>query len=211
MPEINLTIAIPSLPDRWRKNTEKLIAKLQVQIGSRKDVQILSIIDNRTMSIGAKRTKLFGASTGKYTCIIDDDDDIVDDFVQTLSTDLLSGLDVDVICYEQLAKINGRTWTVKTSLDYNKEHPFDQMQVDQHNNPVPCCRPPWHWCAWRTDFVKTIPFGDSNCHEDAYFVKTACKLANTQHVIDKVMCLYNESQTPFTSAFGVNDIKPVKI
>lgn len=208
---IKLAIAIPTLPNRLRKNFEPLYVKLMSQIGDRKDIQIVSIIDNRTMSIGRKRTALFNISSAKYTCIIDDDDDIVSDFIPTLSDIITDDLNVDVICYNQLASIHGKKWTIKTSLKHNNIHPFDQLATDSSGNPIPCQRPPWHWCAWKTDFVKSIPFGDSNCHEDAFFVKEASKLAKTEFILDKIMCIYNESQTPFTSAFGVNDIKAVKL
>lgn len=208
---IKLTIGIPSLPERIRKYLEPKIAQLQSQIGSQKDVEIISLIDNRMASIGRKRTQLFNLAQGKYCTLSDDDDGLVDNYVEIMRNVINDNTDQDVICYNQLATINGRQWTIRTSLDHNKEHPFDQLAVDGNGNIVPCNRPPWHWCAWKTSFAKTIPFGDSNCHEDAIFVREAVKHAKTQIVLDKVLCLYNESQTPFNSALDINKIAPVKI
>lgn len=210
MSQVKLTIAIPSLPERMRNNLQPLYAKILSQVNGRKDVEVLCIMDNRTMSIGKKRTKLFQIASGKYTCIIDDDDDIVPDFVSTLLAVIdTPEFDVDVISYNQRASINGKIWEVKCSLNHNKEHPFDQLAVDASGNSVPCCRPPWHWCAWKTDFAKTVPFGDSNCHEDAIFVAQACKLAKTEYRLDKVMCIYNESRTAFNSSLDINSIPKV--
>jgi hypothetical protein len=187
----------------------RLIEKLKFQIGDRKDVEILSIIDNRTMSIGKKRTKLFQIASGKYTCIIDDDDDISDDFVSELLK--VTDQTVDVSCYNQLATISGRQWVIRTNLNHDKRHPFAPLRVDGLNRPVDCNRPPWHWCAWNTEFAKRIAFGDSNCHEDAIFVMTASTQAKTQVVLDKVLCYYNESQTAYNSSLNIDEIKKVAI
>ena len=201
MNKVKLSIGIPSIPNRSRKYLEPLFEKLQAQIGDTKDIEVLSIIDNKTMSIGRKRTLLFAAASGKYTCIIDDDDDVTDDFVSTMRTVITDDLDVDVICYDQDADMNGMHFLVKTSLDHDKRHPYDQMKVDQFNNPLPCLRPPWHWCAWKTSFARQFPFGDSNTQEDTVFVRQAIANAKSQLVLDKVLCKYrwypSVSQAPF--------------
>ena len=193
MKNIKLTIAIPSLPERMDMYLRPLFDKLTKQIGDEKDIEILSIMDNRIMSVGRKRTALFHIAQGKYTCIIDDDDDVTDDFVETLRNTITDDLNVDVICYDQEANMNGRIWTVKTSLNYNKIHPFDQMQYDQYGNTIPCCRPPWHWCAWNTEFARQFSFGDSNTQEDTLFVLDALERAKTQVVLDKTLCKYRWS------------------
>jgi hypothetical protein len=214
MNNVKLTIGIPTLPNRTRMYLEPLYAKLLSQIGKEKDVEVLAIMDNRVMSVGRKRTLLFHAAQGEYTCIIDDDDDVTDDFVSTLRSTITNDLNVDVICYDQEANINGRVWTIKTSLDYNKVHPYDQMQVDQTGNTVPCKRPPWHWCAWNTKFARQFPFGDSNTQEDTVFVMNAIEKAKTQVVLDKTLCKYRwsptVSQAPYKS-ISPHEVPVVKI
>lgn len=201
MSKVKLTIGIPTLPSRSRRFLEPLYAKLMAQIGDEKDIEVLAIMDNRTMSIGRKRTLLHASASGKYTCIIDDDDDVTDDFVETLRGVITQDLNVDVICYNQEADMNGTKWIVKTSLDHDKNHPYDQMKMDSNGNTVPCLRPPWHWCAWNTEFARQFPFGDSNTQEDTVFVKQAIAKATTQVVVDKVLCKYrwspSVSQAPF--------------
>lgn len=198
--KIKLTIGIPSLPDR----SEKLIPlynKLMAQIGDQKDIEVITIMDNRVMTIGRKRTLLFHIAQGKYTCIIDDDDDVTPDFVQTMREVIKDDTDVDVICYNQDANIDGKSWIIRTSLKHNNKFPFDQLMVDQYNDPIPCNRPPWHWCAWKTSFAKSIPFGDSNTQEDTIFVIEAISNAKSELVLDKTMCIYRwssvASQAPY--------------
>lgn len=214
MNNIKLTIGIPTLPTRGRKFLEPLYAKLMGQIGDGKDVEVLAIMDNKVISVGRKRTLLFAAASGKYTCIIDDDDDVTDDYVSTMRSVITDDLDVDVICYDQEADMNGKKWIVKTSLDHDKRLPYEQMQVDESNNPIPCRRPPWHWCAWKTDFARQFPFGNSNTQEDTIFVKQAIEKAKTQVVLDKVLCKYrwypSISQAPFKS-IDLNSVPLVRL
>lgn len=211
MNNILLTVAIPSLPERMNGGLSRLFLKLQAQIGDQKDIEILSIVDNRSMSIGKKRTRLFGIASGLYTCIIDDDDDVSDDFVAVLRDAVVKAQNADVICYNQQATINGNVWIVKTNLNHNKKHPFDQLETNYKGEPVVCRRPPWHWCAWKTEFAKNIPFGDSNCHEDAIFVSQAANSAKTQYVVDKTLCFYNESQTAFNPNLKIENINLVSL
>jgi hypothetical protein len=195
MNNIKLTIGIPSLPNRTRMYLEPLYARLMSQIGDAKDIEVLSIMDNKVMSIGRKRTALFGIAQGKYTCIIDDDDDVVPDFVDTMRSIITDDLDVDVVCYNQDACIDGKCWTIKTSLKHNSVLPYDQLSVDENGTPIPCKRPPWHWCAWKTSFARKISFGDSNTQEDTIFVADAIAKAKSELVLDKIMCKYRWSST----------------
>ncbi len=190
---IKLTIGIPTIPNRNRRYLEPLVSKLMGQVGDARDIEIIALMDNKMMSIGRKKTLLFNMARGKYACIIDDDDDVADDYVATLRNVINDQLNVDVICYNQEADINGKKWLVKTSLNHNRKHPFDQLEVDKNGNTIPCKRPPWQWCAWRTDFIKTIPFGDTNWSEDAAFTLSAIEAAKSELVIDKVMCKYRYS------------------
>ena len=112
MNNIKLTIGIPSLPNRTRMHLEPLYARLMAQIGDQKDVEVLTIMDNKVMTIGRKRSSLFHIAQGKYTCIIDDDDDVTPDFVDTMRKAITDDLIVDVICYNQDANIDGKSWII---------------------------------------------------------------------------------------------------
>jgi len=188
--DIKLTIGIPSIPERMSNYLSPFYKKLMDQIGDSKDIEVISLMDNKVMSIGRKKNILFSLAQGKYTCVIDDDDDVVDDFIETLRNSITRDLDVDVICYNQEAIVDGKKWIVRTNLDHNKIIPFDQLQKDTSGNPIPCNRPPWQWCAWRTDFIKQISFENISWGEDAVFIAEASTRAKTQLVLDKIMCKY---------------------
>ena len=52
---------------------KELIEELDYQIQF-KEVQVLWLGDNKSMSVGAKRNKLLSIADGEWVCFIDDDD-----------------------------------------------------------------------------------------------------------------------------------------
>lgn len=195
--DIKLTIAIPSIPSRIRMNMEPLLSRLLAQIGDRKDVEVVSILDNKMMTIGRKRQLLHHIAQGKYCVIIDDDDDVTPDFVKEVCDAIEKNDGVDVIAYDQEAIINGVSFLISTDINHPCS-PFDQLPPrprDSNGNFIPCRRPPWHWCAWRTELAKQSSFGDSFSGEDTLFVENAIKLAKTQYKINKMLHIYRWSAT----------------
>jgi hypothetical protein len=196
MPDVKLTIAIPSIPSRIRMNLQPLFSRLMNQIGDRKDVEVLSILDNKSMTIGRKKQFLYEIAQGKYTAIIDDDDDVTDDYVSEVTSAISLSDDVDVISYDQQAFIEGVPFLVACDISHPYQSGFDQLPSkpkDQFGNYIPCRRPPWNWCAWKTDIARRCFFGNSNFGEDATFVANAMKIAKTQHKIDKILHIYRWS------------------
>lgn len=82
MDDYLLTVAICSLPERI-PSLQNMLRQLEPQAKD-KPVEILSIIDNRTMSIGRKRQYLNEIAHGKYVAHVDDDDEVAADYVDCL-------------------------------------------------------------------------------------------------------------------------------
>ena len=179
-----LSICIPSIPSRFNR-IDALYKELEGQIGDRKDIEIISIIDNKRMSIGKKRTMLFKNASGRYVTMIDDDDFITPDFVEEIYNAILVSNNVDVICYNQKCFLDdGNESIVVSSLNHSK-------------NPVYGCvseytyRPPFHWCTWKRSLAIKYAFGDANYAEDIFFLKQIWEEAKTEYIINKVLCYYN--------------------
>lgn len=83
LPISTLSILIPTLTER-EYLFQKLISQLEIQIarnGVEKSVEIISLSDDRTMSIGEKRNRLIELSQMDYVAFIDDDDLVHSDYV----------------------------------------------------------------------------------------------------------------------------------
>ena len=103
--EIKLTILIPSIPS-WFKRFERLFDRINDQ-ASKSDivVEVLGLVDNKKRSIGHKRDALVQMSKGEYVCFCDDDDDVSDNYVESL----LEGIKHNpvVVCFKHRSIING--------------------------------------------------------------------------------------------------------
>lgn len=83
---MKFSILIPTLPERSNQLCE-LKAQLYGQIilnGSKDDVEVLTLIDNREKTTGAKRNQLLDMSTGDYIAFIDDDDKVSPDYIEKI-------------------------------------------------------------------------------------------------------------------------------
>ena len=94
---MKLTVGICGLVERLPC---KVLDKLLSQRTS--DVEILLLFDNRHLTLGAKRNFILDRAKGDYISFIDDDDDISDDYIQTLLT-----ASKDVMTFKTAHYING--------------------------------------------------------------------------------------------------------
>ena len=74
---IKLSVLILTIPSRF-EIFKPLLNKLMNQIGDREDVEILSLLDNKSLHIYEKRNKLLDIARGTHITFLDDDDDISD-------------------------------------------------------------------------------------------------------------------------------------
>lgn len=178
-----LTICIPSLPSRMDKLI-KLYTKLNQQsFDYGKKVEIISLLDNKNMSVGKKRKNLFNIASGLYVCQIDDDDDVVDDFISTLIPIIENNKKEEVISYDQDCSIDGRKLKVVSSIHFPTTDSFTYSDI--------MYRYPWHWCCWRNDIAKLGNFYDCNGIEDSIFPNSLKNKVSNEIKLNKIMCYYN--------------------
>lgn len=80
---MKLQILIPSLQSRQHM-LDKLTSELSRQIrkhGLEKEVGILRLVDSGELHIGKKRNDLLDQATAEYTCFVDDDDWVDENYV----------------------------------------------------------------------------------------------------------------------------------
>ena len=176
---MNPTISLltPTIPGR-EKQLKALGEKLAAQIGD-KPVEWLALCDNRQRSIGAKRQALWDIARGTYCAMIDDDDDVSDDYVASLLEAAQTG--ADVITFRQRAIYNGLESEVHFGA-LNRDGPFIPGGIT--------LRGPWHVCAWKREVVQGCLFGESNYGEDLVWCQQARKRTRTAHHIDRVLHTY---------------------
>jgi hypothetical protein len=182
-----LSILTPSVPERIDSHLKTLLEKIKKQIGD-KPVEHLVFLDNKKRSIGYKREALVEIAKGKYMAFVDDDDDISDDYVDSLLEGAKSN--ADVITFRQTCLVNDNlpsviNFSLKNTV--NQEY-FPNMIIQ---------RMPFHVCAWRSEIAKRHKFTDKNYSEDWFWSQQLIKDAKTEHHIDKIIhtYIYNDNVT----------------
>jgi hypothetical protein len=186
MKKIIFSILIPSIPSRVEKYLIPLLAKLQKQIGERKDVEILTFLDNKKRSVGQKRDNLVQLANGQYLAFVDDDDDVSDDYVEEICQTIYGNEKTDVIVFDQIASINGLEFKVSFGIEYENE----QAQLNEFGKYDDIKRKPFHICVWRSEIAVKYKFPDCSYGEDWFWAKQVHADIKTQHRIDKVLHYY---------------------
>jgi len=193
---IKLSILILSIPSRIEK-LQKLISRLESQITDN-DVEILSLLDNKSFHIYEKRNELLEMARGDYICFLDDDDFITEDYVPSV----LKAIDEnpDVICFKQHCNYNGYPFDVYFDINHQWS-PMEQLRFNGISfNDLK--RPPFHMCPFKSEISKSEKFRekyDSNGQscEDADWLLRLYPKVKSQVFIDKVLhqYLYSSQET----------------
>ncbi len=179
-----LSILIPSIPSRAAMLGE-LLALLQHQIIDA-PVEVMTLIDNKAMTIGEKRDALVQLARGKFCAFLDDDDLPLAGYVKELVSAAKTHPDVDVVVFNQQAWINGKPFVVRFGLEYENE----QAQLRSDGTFGDIKRKPFHVCAWRSSLAKKYHFLPLQDGEDWAWVQQLLTEAKSQHRIDKVLHAY---------------------
>ena len=161
---IKLSILILSIPSRIHF-LKPLMEKLERQIGDRQDVEIISIMDNKSFGISEKRNELMKLARGSHLTWIDDDDDVSDEYVSKLTETIAANPDVDVISFDQMCYLEGKQARVFAKMG----HPHQPVLPDP-NDPTryqDTLRPPYHWCCWKTSLAASESFREVWSHGDS--------------------------------------------
>jgi hypothetical protein len=175
-----LSILICSLQER-KEQLGILLSILYDQIGDIDNVEIVTNIDNREITTGEKRNRLLNSCNSEYCCFIDDDDNVSDDYVDSIVKALQSRS--DCLGIEGIYTVNGEN-PIKFihSIKYNSW--FKQGEVFY--------RPPNHLNPVKTEIARVVGFPDKILQEDKAFSLGLVGKLVTEVYIDHPIYFYNK-------------------
>jgi hypothetical protein len=115
--------------------------------------------DPNGLTVGEKRQALIDVATGKYIMFVDDDDDVLDNFIESLYS--LLDHDVDVINADVLAYIDGVGHIIDQSIYHESEQLKDGITK----------RYPSVMSVWNRELTKKARFKPLNNGEDFDWTK----------------------------------------
>lgn len=176
---IRLSICIPTIDGR-EVEYNKLLDNLSAQ--KTDSVEIVTLKDNRQISIGNKRQSLYNMCAGEYAVQIDDDDSVPTDYVSTV----LKLLEVSPDCIGYLERVDNKG-VYQLACHSNR-------YLDWGNNKdgYAYTRTIFYKDVIRTDIAKTIGVKDMRYGEDHDFARRlkASGLLKTEVFIEKIMYFY---------------------
>lgn len=199
---MKLSILIPTLITRvsFYNDLKNSLEKQINLLNARDDVNILSCLDDRHLTIGEKRNHLLELANGEYICFVDDDDKVHEDFILEI-LDAIDKSAVDVITYKVLCTVSNyenpqESFCIESiyglNLEYTKLRPWTKEFVKQNSGATLYWQgKPSHTMVWKTDIAKQVKFPHKNQGEDFDWVAVACKLAHTEYNISKILYYYN--------------------
>jgi glycosyltransferase involved in cell wall biosynthesis len=190
---IILSILIPTIPERGNMFTE-LFNKVHRQIEYMDTFhhtlgKIEVLIDDSPrfleggLSIGKKREALVKRAEGKYLCFLDDDEDIANNYVETLVR--LCQRDADVCTFRNISKTDTYWMVVDMGLHYPNDQASPMFTVR---------RSPWHICPVRSYFAKLHKFEDKSYGEDYDWMRKVLEHCTTEAKSDAVIHEYRHGK-----------------
>lgn len=183
-----LSILVCTLPKR-REMFEQLYGKILLQIAMCNAVNEVELIwdDNAQITTGRKRNYLLDRAKGLFVVFIDDDDEITDDYVDSILKAIKENPDVDCIGLEGYITTNGdkrKEWSISIRHGYWHETDTHYLRTPNHISPVKRkiashCRFPEISYGEDMEYSKRIlPF----CKEETYINKS---LYHYKYLTDK--------------------------
>jgi glycosyltransferase involved in cell wall biosynthesis len=196
-----LTVCICTIDGR-EKQFDRIRKKVLCQIPNAKinndgEVELLSLKDNKEISVGEKRNRLVNKARGKFVVFIDDDDDIPDYYIASIINVIKNYPDADCIGFLQQCTFDGsKPVAVKLSLQYSewgdKVDGFAHVRTPYHKTPILLSK-----------VVKAGGFKDMRYGEDHDFSKRVYPLLYNEVFINAVMYYYQYKTENHNTKYGI--------
>ena len=180
--EIDLSILICSLTERRNIFLDRLLDKLEPQVKD-KNVELLVFSDNAKRSIGQKRNDAIKMANGKYSCFIDDDDLVSDDYVDLILKEIRDW-SPDVIVFDALITFDEQRPKL---VKYGREFDYCEKEEAYYRHPN-------HLMVHKKSNI-TEWFQDIKTGEDDEWASRMLDRIVTQSRIEKILYYYEYRTT----------------
>lgn len=135
-----LSVLICTLPQR-REMFESLYGVLLLQIANCNAMDKVEVIwdSSAACTTGKKRNHLLTLSKGKYVVFIDDDDEIVENYIELILAALEQHPNVDCVGMRGYVTFDGqrrKDWSISIHHKYWHETPHEYCRTPNHISPV---------------------------------------------------------------------------
>jgi len=159
-----------------------------------KNIHFMYYRDNKELTIGEKRERMYARSRGLYSWQIDDDDSIDGRAIEKILA-IIRAEKPDCITFKELCTINGKEFTSNHSLKYD--------DWGENQDGYDYVRTPYFKDVIRTDIAQTVPVPRIRYGEDHAWARALKPHLLTEHHIDEFIYFYNHNSTPHEQRYGI--------
>lgn len=194
---MKLSILIPTVAQRKEQfdKLENYIANLIDIGGFHDEIEIISICDNKEMTIGEKREELYEAAQGHYSWQIDDDDEIAPQALEAIMSAIY--WDHDCITFRERCLIDG----VESHSNFSIKYPDWGENQDGYDH----VRTPFFKTPIKTEICRRVPIPHIRFGEDHAFAKAILPLLESEYHIDKELYYYIHNSSPHNERYGIRE------
>jgi len=156
--------------------------------------EIVIFKDNKEITIGEKRERLYQSSEGLYSWQIDDDDDIAEGAIEKVLEAIKNNPDVDCITFKEKCMIDG----VYHASNFSMKYPKWENNVDGYS----WVRNVFYKCVIKTSIAQSVPFEHIRFGEDEKWAMALAPHLKSEVHIDEEIYYYLHNSTPHHERYG---------
>ncbi len=162
------------------------------------DVEVCMISDEKQMTLGEKRERLYKMAEGEYSWQVDSDDLIAEDAIELI----LSAIDnkSDCITFQERCDIEGSLYKSNFS---NKYQQWEGGGNSELSDGFHFHRTVFYKCVIKTEIARKVPFKHIRFGEDFEWAIDLKPHINTEIHIDKELYYYIYEGTPHNERYGI--------
>jgi hypothetical protein len=197
-----LSILIPTVIGREKEfmhlkgRIESIFQNNNIKAGT---VECRAMIDDKRMTIGEKREKMYKEAKGLYSWQVDDDDDISDDSIILILRAIKQK--PDCITFQEKVVIDGGEYKSNHSMYYPDWAGDGNKILDDGFHFQ---RTPFFKSVIRTDIARKVPIPHIRFGEDHQWAQALNPLLQTEVHIEEQIYLYTHNSSDPTERYGLD-------
>jgi hypothetical protein len=162
------------------------------------NVEIISLKDNKELTIGEKRELLYQLANGTHSLMVDDDDELAPNAIKLILEAINSNPEIPCITFKEKCTINGEYKSSNHSIKYS------QWMDNQDGYDYVRC--PFYKDVIRTDIAKSVPFEHIRYNEDERW-SMAIKpfLTDEIHIEEELYYYFYEPKESHNERYGITE------
>jgi len=159
-------------------------------------VETIIYKDDKKISIGEKRERLYSLANGTYSWMIDDDDGIAPNAIELILNAIKGNPEIPCITFREKCMMNGVYKSSNHSIRYS--------QWMDNQDGFDYVRSPFYKDVIRTDIAKAVPFPHIRYNEDEQWSKALKPFLTDEIHIDEELYHYIYNETNHETRYGLD-------